>query len=79
MNPPSYLSYYILLSITHATAVMLFGLNKALGNAGWPRTERRSAVGLFSSVLIGWYLAAWIHARSATRRKDWLKTSSGVL
>ena len=23
--------------------------------------------------------ATWIHARSATRRKDWVKTSSGVL
>jgi antirestriction protein ArdC len=25
------------------------------------------------------YEATWIHARSATRRKDWVKTSSGVL
>jgi hypothetical protein len=58
MNPPVYLTYYILLTITLASSVMLFGLHKALENAGWPRAERRTAVGAFSSVLIGWYLAA---------------------
>jgi hypothetical protein len=58
MTVPAYLPYVVLTGTALSLVAILFGINKALAEASWPDSERRRAVTLSASLLLGWLAVA---------------------
>jgi hypothetical protein len=55
---PAYLPYYVVAGATGIIATLLFGLIRALRDAGWAANERAATVGAAAVSVIGWFFLA---------------------
>jgi hypothetical protein len=55
---PAYLPYYVVAGTTGIIATLLFGLSRALRDAGWAANERVATVGAAAVTVIGWFFLA---------------------
>jgi hypothetical protein len=53
---PAYLPYYVVAGTIGMIATLLFGLSRALRDAGWAANERAATVGATAITVIGWFL-----------------------
>src|ERR1700730_471065 len=58
MIVPAYLPYYVLTCAIGTIAAILFGLRRALRNAGWTTYERTVTIRAATITVIGWFLLA---------------------
>jgi len=58
MIVPAYLPYYVLTCAIGTIAAILFGLRRALGNAGWTPYDRTVTIRAATITVIGWFLLA---------------------
>jgi hypothetical protein len=58
MSVPTYLPYVILIGNGLTLFAIFYGLNRALAEASWPRTERRRALTISAVILLGWLVIA---------------------
>ena len=58
MSVPTYLPYVILIGNGLTLFAIFYGLNRALAEASWPRTERLRALTISAVILLGWLAIA---------------------
>ena len=58
MTVPTYLPYYVLAGTAATLVAILYGLNRALADAGWPTPSRTRALRVAAAVLLGWLAVA---------------------
>ncbi len=58
MSVPAYLPYVVLTGNVLSLVAIFFGINRALADAAWPAPERKRAVTLAATVLLGWLAIA---------------------
>jgi hypothetical protein len=54
MTIPAFLPYYVLIGTAATLLAIIYGLNRALGDAAWPAIERTRAVRISAAILVGW-------------------------
>src|SRR4026207_1796982 len=60
MSVPTYLPYVILIGNGLTLFAIFYGLNRALAEASWPRTERLRALAISAVILLGWLAIALV-------------------
>jgi hypothetical protein len=58
MTVPTYLPYVIMTGNVLTLVAILYGLNRALARASWPRPERLRALTISGAILFGWLAIA---------------------
>jgi hypothetical protein len=58
MTIPTYLPYFVFAGTAATLAAILYGLNRALADAAWPRRERTQTVRVSAALLVGWLAVA---------------------
>ena len=58
MTIPSYLFYFIAAGTVVVLITILYGLNRALGDAHWPAADRTRTLRVSALILLGWLAAA---------------------
>jgi uncharacterized membrane protein len=56
MIVPAYLPYYVVAGTIGMMAAILFGLSRALRDAGWAADERIASVRAAAITVVGWFL-----------------------
>jgi hypothetical protein len=58
MIVPVYLPYYVVTGTIGVIAALLFGLRRALSNAGWTTEDRKATLSAATVTVIGWFFLA---------------------
>ena len=58
MAVPFYLPYFVFAGTAATLVAILYGLNRALADAGWPTPSRTRALRVAAAVLLGWLAVA---------------------